>query len=205
MGILAECPVCHKKQSLKNKRCTCGRDLDKAKRSNSVRYWIDFYVPGQKHRRELVGDSIEEARAAMGKRRGQKKENRIFDMLPGSQITFNELTDWYFGLDKTKGLKSFHTVKTYINKFNSEFGDWKVANIKPADLENLQVKRENQKLKRKTIDDELNYAKTMVIKGYDNGKVAGEALLAFRRVKRLLKRNSNRRGRLLSLEEFGRL
>ena len=45
----------------------------------------------------------------------------------------------------------------------------------------------------------------MVIKGYDNGKVGAEALLAFRRVERLLKRHNNRRQRVLKTEEFGRL
>jgi hypothetical protein len=28
----------------------------------------------------------------------QKRENRIFDMLPESKMTFQELTDWYLGL-----------------------------------------------------------------------------------------------------------
>ena len=27
MAVMAECPICRKKQSVKNKRCTCGEDL----------------------------------------------------------------------------------------------------------------------------------------------------------------------------------
>ena len=50
-----------------------------------MKYWIDFQVPGGKTRREPVGYSIENARAADGKRKGQKKGNRIFDMLPESK------------------------------------------------------------------------------------------------------------------------
>ena len=76
MAILAECPLCHRKQSVKNKLCKCGADLVKAKRSKKVRYWINFRMPDGKQRREAVGYSIEKARDADGKRRSQKRENQ---------------------------------------------------------------------------------------------------------------------------------
>ena len=87
MAILGECPICHKKQSIKNRICSCGHDLVKAKRSKKVKYHIAYRVPGGKQRREVVGYSIEEARDADGQRRVQKRENRIFDMLPESNMT----------------------------------------------------------------------------------------------------------------------
>ena len=81
MAILAECPICHKKQKVTNKKCWnektkrgCGADLDKAKRSRRVRYWIQYRLPNGKQRKEFVGCSIEEARDADGKRRVQKRE-----------------------------------------------------------------------------------------------------------------------------------
>jgi hypothetical protein len=56
---------------------------------------------GQKEKREAVGAledldpfSIEDAKAALAKRKVQKKERRIFDTLLDSNKTFNELTDW---------------------------------------------------------------------------------------------------------------
>lgn len=102
-------------------------------------------------------------------------------------------------------LKSYDTVKVYLNKFNRIFGNTVVSDIKPADLENLQAKRRREGLKYKTIDDELNYIKTMVIKGFDNGKMSGNTLLAFRRVKSLLKGHANARNRILSQTEYNRL
>ena len=40
MSILAECPICKRKQSAKNKVCVkCDNDLDKAKKSKKVRFW----------------------------------------------------------------------------------------------------------------------------------------------------------------------
>jgi hypothetical protein len=37
MAILAECPRCHKKQTVKNRVCDCGADLVKEKRLKKVR------------------------------------------------------------------------------------------------------------------------------------------------------------------------
>lgn len=169
-------------------------------------------MPGGKQRRESVaamkglsGNSIEDARTALSKRMVQKKEKRVLDMLPENQITFNDLADWYFKLEKVMALKSYDTVCVYINKFNRAFGDTIVADIKPADLENLQAIRLREGLKEKSIDDELNYVKTMVVKGFDNGKLSGDALRAFRRVKKLLKGHANARDRILDMDEFNRL
>ena len=80
-----------------------------------------------------------------------------------------------------------------------------MSDILPADLENLQAKRTAQGLKPKTIDDEINYAKTMVIKGFDNDKIGGDALRAFRRVKKLLKGHANARDRYVTIDEFNRI
>jgi integrase len=80
-----------------------------------------------------------------------------------------------------------------------------VADIKPADLENLQAKRLREGLKEISIDDELNYVKTMVIKGFDNCKLSGDALRAFRRVKKLPKGRANARDRIMGMDEFNRL
>jgi len=171
MAILAECPFCHNKQTVKNKICKCGSDLDKAKRSKKVRYWISYRIPiGQneegktiyKQRRELVGKSIEKARDADGKRRVQKRENRIFDMLPESKMTFQELTDWYLGLRTVKKLKSYKRVESAFNRFNETFGNMIVGDIKPVLLENYQENREGQGISAATIDMEISIAKTMV-------------------------------------------
>src|SRR5512144_2942179 len=107
MAILQQCPICKRRQAVPRKVCKCGEKLDKAKRANRVRYWIDYGLPGGKTRREFVGYSIEKARDAEGKRRGQKREGRIFDMLPDSKKTFAELAEWYLELDKIKELAYF--------------------------------------------------------------------------------------------------
>jgi len=205
MAILAECPYCHKKQSVRNKVCSCGADLVKLKRNQKVKYWISYRLPGGKQRREAVGYSIEEARDAEGKRRSQKRENRIFDIKPDTKMTFNELTEWYLGLEKVKALASYWVIKLSLKKFNSVFGDTIVGNIKPADLENYQAKRKLQGIADGTIDHEIGKAKTMVFKAFDNNMVSGDTLRAFKKIKKLVKRNADARTRVLSSEEFERL
>jgi len=212
MTILAECPVCRRKQGAKNKVCSCGQDLDKAKRSKKVKYWISYRLPGGKQKREYVGSfkdlngySIEDAKKAQGKRVVQKAENRLLDIKQDTKTPFKQLSEWYLGLEKVKALASYETVKIYLNKFNAEFGNRLVADEKLADLENHQEKRRKEGLKPKTIDDELNYVKTMVIKAFYNDIVSGAVLKTFQRVKRLLRKNANRRDRVLTRGEYERL
>jgi integrase len=205
MAVLAECPICHRKQSARNKNCACGKDLDKAKRSKLVRYWIQYRLPGGKQRKEFVGDSIEEARDADGKRRVQKRENRIFDIKPEAKMTFRELADWYLGLEKVKVKKGCWRIRIALENFNSELGDIIVGQIKPVDLENYQVKRIGDGKAGSTVDKELSMVQTMINKAFDNGKVGGETLRTFKRVENLLKKNANARDRILSLNEYHRL
>jgi integrase len=205
MAILAECPFCHRKQSAKNKLCKCGADLVKAKRAKKVKYWINFRMPNGKQRRQSVGYSIEEARDADGKRRSQKREHRIFDMLPESNMTFNELTEWYLNLKTVKKLASYDRVNFALNNFNKVFGDQIVGTIIPVNLENYQEKRLEQQMAPATVDLELSIAKTMITKAFDNDMVDGRVLKAFRSVKRKLKKGSNARKRILSFVEYLRL
>jgi len=209
MAILAECPICRNKQSVRNKVCKCGEDLDRAKRSGRVRYWINYRYTDtagkRKQRRELVGYSIDEARAANGKAKAKKAEGRILDILPDTTMTFNDLTQWYLGLEKTKALASYWLVELSLKKFNKVFGNTVVSKIKPADLENYQIRRAREGLAPGTIDHEIGKAKTMVIKAFDNDMVGADTLKAFRKVKKTLKRGSDVRGRVLSFKEFNRL
>ena len=202
MSVLAECPKCHRKQATKNKHCVCGNDMDKSKRSKKVRYWISYRLPGGKQRREMVGKSIEKARDADGKRRGQKRENRIFDMLPASDMTFRELSDWYLELSTVKKLASFERINIAMNKFNSVFGDRIVNTILPVDLEDYQEKRIDDGLALSTLDVEMAIIKIMINKAFDNDKIDGRVLKTFRKVKNKLKRGANARKRTVTIGEY---
>ncbi|WP_408998321.1 integrase [Syntrophus buswellii] len=209
MAIFAECPVCRKKQSAKNRICSCGVDLVKAKGSNRVKYWRDYYYissDGKRKRvRESIGYSIKAAQAAEGKKKVEKKENRFFDIKPESKMTFSELTTWYLKLESVKVLASYSILQVYLRKFNSEYGHMIVSKIKPADLENLREKRRKEGCADATIDHEIGSAKTMVFKAFDNDIVSGDTIRTFKKMKKLVKRNGNARNKILTHDEFKNL
>jgi integrase len=212
MAILAECPFCHRRQTVKSNKCLsqngngCGADLEKAKRAGKVHYWIAYRLPGGKQKFEkLTGEnstSIEYARDADAKRKVQNRENRIFDVKPEAKMTFLALTDWYLNLEKVKSMAYFPTLKIYLKKFNSEFGNTIVNRIKAADLENLQAKRKAEGKADSTVDQEIAAARVVIKTGFDHDLVGGETLKVFKKVKRLLERNSNARNKIVTPEQF---
>ena len=207
MAVLVEC-LCHKKQSLRNKACSCSEDLVKLKRANKVNYWITYRLPGGKQKREVVGTSIDEARDADGKRRVQKREHRIFDIKPESKMTFQELTNWYLNLESVKAKRYYPILKISFAKFNHVFGNRIVADIKPSELEDYRAKRKREGKAESTIDQELSAAKVVINTAFLDDKVSGEVLKRFKSVKKYLtgaRRNSNQRTRVLSPLEFNHL
>lgn len=217
MAVLAECPRCHKKQSIKNKVCRgtrkqpCGDNLDKAKKNNTktekVRYWIAYRANG-KQRREFVGYSVDEARDADGKRRVQKRENRIFEILPDATMTFNELAKWYLDLPSTKTdrdgepMRAFHRKEIGLENFNKVFGNTVVGQIKLEDLEHYQSQWKKEGYAQSIIDQQINYAKAMIEKAFLNEKVGPQVLKAFKGLRGLYEKGSNARTRTLSIQEY---
>ena len=200
MAILAECPICHKKHAVKNRLCSCGEDLVKAKRSNKVKYHIVYRVKG-KQRWELVGNSIEEARACHGKRISQKAENNILDIKLDTKMTFQELTEWYLNLEKVKALSSHWRVKMALDRFNEEFSYRIVSTILPSEIENYQAKRKAQGRSDATVDQEVGAAKTVINKAFENDMVGGDTLKKFKLIKKLLKPRSNKRDMVLTVDQ----
>jgi len=205
MAILAECPICHTKQSNKNKICSCGQNLDSAKRNQRVKYWIHYRLPDGRQRKELVGTSIKEARDADGKRKVQRRENRIFDMLPESKISFNELADWYKELKQIKKLSSFRRIKAILTNFNNVFGKRMAKSLKYTDLTDYQDTRLEQGASPRTVDYEISVIKTMVTRAFYDDLVDGKILKVFKPVKHKLKPGSNARKRTLGFDEYLKL
>ena len=101
MAILAECPICHRKQATRNKVCKYGENLDKAKKSKRVKYWIQYRLPGGRQKKESPAKfkdineySIDDARKAEAQRTVQKTEGRIDEMFKPrkeSASTFSQI------------------------------------------------------------------------------------------------------------------
>jgi len=214
MAILAECPRCHRKQSIRNKKCKkCDVDLDTQKEQKKVRYHVVGRIDGKQRWWSLSSFenvdpfSLDDAKDVEAQLRVSKREGKldVFEVRKETTITFKELATWYLGLVSIKKLTSYDRVKGLIENFNKEFGDKPVSSIKPVDLENYQDLREEQGANPATIDMEISRASSMIRIAFDNDKINGDALKAFKRVKRKLKKGSNARKRLLSPEEYLKL
>lgn len=210
MSILAECPGCHRKQTIKNKKCpSCHENLDQAKKSRRVRYWIFYRMPDKTQHTEAVGTfegldpySIDDARTANSKREIQKKEKRLLDIKKECTMTFQELTDWYLDLDKIKGLRYFPSLKIYLEQFNEIMGSLVIGEVKPHHIESYEEKKKGQGKALHTIDLQVGAVKSMINKAFDNDKVDGDVLRVFKKIPKLMKRNGNARKRILSPDEF---
>lgn len=214
MAIMAECPVCHRKQGNRNKKCVqCGIDIAREKNNDKVRFWITYRLNKKQIwepvsvNKETGKNSADDARASDGKRRAQKKEKRlsILDIKPELAITFQELTDWYLSCESVKVLHSSFQISNSLRKFNLEFGHRKVREIKPSELENYKVKRKQAGAAESTIDQEIGAAKTAVNNAFYDKKIDGDTLINFKRIKKYLtgkRKNSNARDRVLSHSEF---
>lgn len=202
MSILAQCPTCRNKQSVKNKKCSCGENLVLARKSRRIAYWVAYRLSNGKQRKEKCGYSYEEAKAADGKRKAQKKENRILDLKPDDKTTFANLSQWFLGLQIVKSKKYYKTLQHNLSSFNSVFGEVQINHVKPADLEEYQAKRKAEGYSDSYIDQHIGAARAVINKAFDNERIGGDALGVFKKVKKLLKKNSNARDVILTKEQF---
>ena len=216
MAILAECPRCHKKQAVRHKRCRCGANLDAEKKNKNVKYYITYRKDGRQIFKCLSSIegcdpySITDANNVHAKFNVCKHENRldVFDVKPGTSMTFKALAEWYLALDKVKALKSYNTISFNLASFNQDFGQRLLSTVKPTDLEGYQVRRRKEGLSDSYIDQHIGSAKGAVRKAFGDRLIDGEPVRVFSEVKKLLKRDgltkkaSNARERILSQDEY---
>ena len=126
-------------------------------------------------------------------------------MLPGTDLTFQELTGWYLDDPEVKNLRSYAGIVSTLKAFNKVFGNYIVNNISNKDLKRYQHKRKSQGIIPRTIDKEIGQAQTVVEQGFLNRKIYGEALRSFKSVKKLLVKGTNARKITVSVEEYFKL
>ena len=206
MAILCKCPNCGRKQAVKNKKCKCGRNLDRAKQSRQVRYYIDYRAEGKQKQKSLASlgldpYSLKEAKDADAQLRLDKRQGKpIFG--ERLQFTFSQIAEWYLNLESVKQLYSYWLIETKIKIFNLEFGECYTDDLKPEDLRDFQIKRKNEGMKPATVDQELSKARAMVSRAVDNDLISADVLRVFDKVKRTLKKGEDVRDRILSPVEF---
>jgi integrase len=220
MAILAECPTCHNKQATRNKVCKCGENLDKAKNSRRVKYWIQYRLSDGKQKKESLAKfkdlneySIEDARKAEAQRTVQKTEGRIEEMFKykkESAWTFKQLAEWWLNLESVKARSDRNRVEIAFNKFNEVFGDRLIGGVKLSELRNYQSQRRKEGQADSTTDHETHSAaKASVKAAWHDNEIGVETWKTWENFKKLVRGRKARRKyvrtRVLEIEEYCRL
>jgi len=220
MAILAECPICHRKQATRNKVCKCGENLDKAKKSKRVKYWIQYRLENGKQKKESLAKfkdineySIDDARKAEAQRTVQKTEGRIDEMFNPkmeSTWTFRQLARWWFKQDSVKSRSDCGRLEIAFNKFNEIFGERLIREVKLSELRNYQSQRRKEGQADSTTDHETHSAAKAAVKAaWQDNEISAETWRTWESFKQLIRGRKARRKyvrtRVLEIEEYCRL
>lgn len=209
-GIMMECPTYRRKQSLRNKKCAgCDEALDRAKKANRVEYCthermtvVDGGVKKTKQKFRCIGRSFAEAKTEAAKARIRRQETPC--QIASKSLTFQELTDWYVGLESVKRLNSYQSICNRLWKFNRVFGERRADAILPSELRDCRVGLQ-KKYKDNTVDHIMGEAKRVIYTAERDFKVSAQPAQVFRSVRNLMKLNQDARDRIVSPEEFDRI
>lgn len=204
MSIEVKC-TCKHRCSARRKRCpNCGAELDKLKNRGRLRYVVEWRTPDGKKARHTCS-TYAEAAALDGEKKDAKIKGKVSKLLPDSRSSFQDLTDWYLGLEKTQELAEYKnkTKQGNLKRFNDHFGAWQPVDLKKSALENFQVSLKKEGLSPSYIDAIIGAARTMVKAAWDDDMIAGDCLKPFNKTKRKLKNiNANARDAYYTYTEY---
>jgi len=107
--------------------------------SKSEVYGIDYYAAGKKHR-EIVGPRLGEAQKKLAERKAKKRQP--ISLVTLKRKTFNELAEEY--KENFKNDPYFkNTRKYYVEILKEHFGETRLREIGPLELDQFKTKRKN--------------------------------------------------------------
>ncbi len=205
MGLLVECPHCHKRYSLRKSKCQCGFGLKKA--SGKV-YWIEYYIEGRR-KRERIGPSKAAAEQRLREVLKARTEDRYIDSDPAASLTLSQVCDWYLALPEVKSKKSYRRDQEMIRHLKRLLGgETRVRNITAGKVESYQrqrlseasPRRMDQTVKPATVNKEVTCLKTVFNRAVRHGKLDHNPVSQVRKLA-----EKNVRMRILTQDEFERL
>ena len=174
-----------------------------------ITWQIDYYDPEGKRVMKCF-PLRKDAEAYLGKVVSAKKEGRyhdVFEVKKESQVTFNELADRY--VENFGSQRSFDVSKRYLLAgLKKHFGNRRLSQITYLDLETYRNKRKAAPLKSGKSRSDATVNREMAVLGHMLSKAVEWGLLEtspFKKGKRLMFRENNRRLRFLTESEINRL
>lgn len=171
-------------------------------------YWVEFYDPDRRLRRERIGPNKEEALYRLREVLNARMDGRYIKKSPDAKTTFKGLAAWYLDLPGVQAKRSYSRDRLSVDRLLSFFGGRLLREITPALVEAYRQKRlaepsgrtPQHLTKPATVNRELACLKTIFSKAMRNGKAERNPAQGVK----LLKEN-NVRDRVLSPEEYARL
>jgi len=129
-------------------------------------WYIDYYYNGRRIR-EKVGPSKKQAKDVLNKRKTQIAEKKFLDVKRNENISFSEFSNYFLENYSKVNKRSWKRDQLSIKHLKKFFGNKKLYEITPQDIENYKKKRLEDGVKHSTINRELACLKTMFNKAVE--------------------------------------
>lgn len=163
-------------------------------------WYIDYWLPGRKRRREKVGESRKLAELALKKRKLQIAEKKFLDIEPVKKVKLRTFCSTFIENYSKPNKTSWKNDQLHLFKLCSFFGDITLDEITPFKIEEFKKQRLNEGVKYATINRALASLRTMLYKAVEWDMLKESPMKSVK----LFKEN-NTRLRFLEKEEISRL
>jgi len=162
-------------------------------------FYIDYYLPNGRRRREMIGPSKKRAMLALDKRRVQIAEGKFFDIKKEEKIPFGKMAMEYLEVYSRPNKRSSRRDEISAKHLVSFFGGSSLQEVTPLDAEKYKQKRINE-VSPNTVNRELACLKHIFSKAKEWGKIKENPISSVK-----LFRVDDRRVRYLKKEEIAKL
>ena len=164
-----------------------------------INWYIDYYLPHGKRKREKVGPSKKQAELVLKKRRVQIAEEKFFDIKREERISFDEMAKEYLEVYSKPNKRSSWRDEISIGHLSAFLGNKTIQEITPLDVDKYKQKRVKE-VSPSTVNREITCLKHIFNKAKEWKKIKENPIASVR-----LFKVDNKRIRYLEKEELARL
>ena len=162
-------------------------------------WYIDYYLPNGKRKREKVGPSKKLAELVLSKRKVEIAEDKFLEIKKEEKIPFAKMAGEYLEVYSKPNKRSFWRDAISVNHLKSFFGNKNIQEITPLDVERYKQKRLG-KVSPSTVNREITCPKHIFNKAKEWEKIRENPIASVK-----LFRVDEKRIRYLEKEEIARL
>jgi len=163
-------------------------------------WYIDYYLPAGKRKREMIGENRKLAERVLQKRKVQITEGKFFEIERTKKVKLADLSKTFLESYSKPNKASWRDDEIHLRRFCAFFGNVCIDEITPLRVEEFKRWRLEQEVTPSTVNRGLEVLRRMLYKAIEWGYLKENP---FKKVK--LYKTDNRRLRFLEKEEIERL